>query len=367
MLGMLEVSVAHEVSVWRPLLPHDKDLILSFAHRYGVPYLRDTTPTWSTRGKLRTLLLPLLRDMYGEGVTLNLTQLALASDDTRALVEACVYAPFLASVQRHVCGLSVDIAPFLSQPQCFWAEALRQLMHSLAMPLVRDASVANFVELIRRKVKVNAVAVTAKTQQQQPLIWLELRKGFFSCLTTAGRLRIFRDGVFPPPPPTEESSKVSVECVCSGAVVQTEIGSWRVTVAGVDEVLGEGEGDGEGEGEGEEEYCGPSLEAVLQGAFAYRVHLRPGCRSLVLQRDGSGAAAFLCGASARKRLGGGEAKVAFRNLDPRLRAALPLLVEAEPQTITLTEDSEHALLPLPHTISVSYQYCGPGSAVSIGR
>lgn len=35
--------------------------------RYGVPYFKDSTPSWSTRGKLRTQLMPLLLDMYGEG------------------------------------------------------------------------------------------------------------------------------------------------------------------------------------------------------------------------------------------------------------------------------------------------------------
>ena len=29
---------------------------------------RDTTPSWSMRGRLRRELLPLLRDMYGDGV-----------------------------------------------------------------------------------------------------------------------------------------------------------------------------------------------------------------------------------------------------------------------------------------------------------
>jgi hypothetical protein len=34
--------------------------IFGFAHKYGIPYFKDTTPKWSTRGKLRNQLLPLL-------------------------------------------------------------------------------------------------------------------------------------------------------------------------------------------------------------------------------------------------------------------------------------------------------------------
>jgi len=50
---------------------HPKSEIFAFAHRYGVPYLKDTTGRWSTRGALRTDLMPLLKvpvpNPYGPG------------------------------------------------------------------------------------------------------------------------------------------------------------------------------------------------------------------------------------------------------------------------------------------------------------
>jgi tRNA(Ile)-lysidine synthase TilS/MesJ len=55
---MSEEGVVEGVRIWRPMLPHAKDPILEFAHTYGVPYFLDTTPTWSTRGKLRNHLVP---------------------------------------------------------------------------------------------------------------------------------------------------------------------------------------------------------------------------------------------------------------------------------------------------------------------
>jgi hypothetical protein len=60
-----------------------------------VPYFKDSTPSWSTRGKLRNQLLPLLLDMYGSGCLQNLTQLARESDATRALVQDNLYQPFM--------------------------------------------------------------------------------------------------------------------------------------------------------------------------------------------------------------------------------------------------------------------------------
>lgn len=92
---MTESSLTNNVIVWRPLLKHDKDLIYAFSHKYGVPYFKDSTPSWSTRGKLRNKLVPLLKEIYGEGCLTNLSDLAQESDETRDLVQSNLYDPFL--------------------------------------------------------------------------------------------------------------------------------------------------------------------------------------------------------------------------------------------------------------------------------
>lgn len=118
--GMHEVGITEGVPVWRPLLMHVKDEIFEFAHRlissptalsllppdvhrYGIPYFRDTTPTWSTRGKLRRQLIPLLIDMYGTGCLRNISSLAAQSDEAMTLVSQNIYDPFMrfASFPRH--------------------------------------------------------------------------------------------------------------------------------------------------------------------------------------------------------------------------------------------------------------------------
>lgn len=54
--GMLPENTVNGVRVWRPMLPFGKDVVYDFAHKFGVPYFKDTTPSWSTRGKLRRQL-----------------------------------------------------------------------------------------------------------------------------------------------------------------------------------------------------------------------------------------------------------------------------------------------------------------------
>ena len=90
----------------------DVTAILEYAHTYGVPYFKDTTPKWSTRGKLRNELQPLLRDVYGEGVGAHLTTLAKDSAQCAALVEAHMLRPFWKAVGRSRCAVHVDCAPY---------------------------------------------------------------------------------------------------------------------------------------------------------------------------------------------------------------------------------------------------------------
>ena len=58
--GMTPLSTTHSQAICRPLLAHDKQAVFDMAHAYGIPYFKDSTPAWSTRGQLRNELLPLL-------------------------------------------------------------------------------------------------------------------------------------------------------------------------------------------------------------------------------------------------------------------------------------------------------------------
>jgi tRNA(Ile)-lysidine synthetase-like protein len=190
--GMSEIGVANNVTVWRPLLAYSKDDIYTFAHQYGVPYFKDTTPSWSTRGKLRKLLVPLLIDMYGEGCLNNLTSLAHQSDESRALVHNAIYQPFLNSISRKRCGISVNVIKFLHQPLMFWKEMLKEIMHSMSMSMVREKSVQNFIERLQRLVQTKNIENTGNSG------WIELRKLFYSYIDEKGTLIVFKENVFAP-------------------------------------------------------------------------------------------------------------------------------------------------------------------------
>lgn len=203
--GMTSVSRNDGVNLFRPLLPlgkfhlhfafipnrvtylrvcaSEKTFVFDFAHTYGVPYFKDTTPHWSTRGKLRNRLLPLLEEIYGEGSMNNLSSLAKESDEVRMLFEETVMRPFLNRVTRYPMGIAFETAPWKDLGFFFWKFALRQILHSIGRGMFSDKSTETFLERIR--------------QQKLKEGWLQCRNDYAVYLQENGRVLVLQPHCFP--------------------------------------------------------------------------------------------------------------------------------------------------------------------------
>jgi len=58
--GMESIKIIDNIKFWRPMLNIAKKDIIHFANLNNIPYLCDSTPKWSVRGKIRDNLRPLL-------------------------------------------------------------------------------------------------------------------------------------------------------------------------------------------------------------------------------------------------------------------------------------------------------------------
>ena len=94
-----------------------KSDILDFAHAFGVPYFLDSTPTWSTRGKLLNQLVPLLADMFGEGFLRNVTQIGKNSQMLDEMVKNSIFNPFYSKIRVSDSGIYVPCGR-LSRNRC---------------------------------------------------------------------------------------------------------------------------------------------------------------------------------------------------------------------------------------------------------
>ena len=58
---MKEVLSEQEITIVRPFLEIYKKDIIKKAHELHIPYLEDSTPAWSRRGKMRDSLIPVIQ------------------------------------------------------------------------------------------------------------------------------------------------------------------------------------------------------------------------------------------------------------------------------------------------------------------
>ncbi|KAK1944121.1 tRNA(Ile)-lysidine synthase [Phytophthora citrophthora] len=196
--GMAASSIVNGVRIWRPLLDFDKDVIFDFAHRYGIPYFKDTTPKWSTRGKLRNHLVPLLRDMYGDGFLNNLSALGAESTQCAELVDAQVLAPIMESVGQSEVAVWVDCSLLTDQPFFVWKEVFRQVCHSImGNSMVREKPLHELIQKLERLEAGPVGKAKHKNKDAEVGSWVTLKKGNRSFLTKDKLLIIFRDQFFP--------------------------------------------------------------------------------------------------------------------------------------------------------------------------
>ncbi|KAL7545048.1 hypothetical protein ACHAWF_008414 [Thalassiosira exigua] len=214
--GMTAASRNEGVTLFRPLLSLEKTCIHDYAHKYGVPYFKDTTPHWSTRGKLRNRLLPLLEEIYGEGSMGNLSSLAEESDAARALVQRTVTGPFMEKVKRYPMGITFESSPWKGCGLFLWKFVLRQLLHSMGLGMFSDKSVESFLD------RVEAVKLKEG--------WLQCRKDYAVFLQKDGQVFILYPASFPfGNGNTKEHFHTNSKFLGYGPQNSLSIGPWDVT------------------------------------------------------------------------------------------------------------------------------------------
>ncbi|KAJ1461370.1 hypothetical protein M885DRAFT_507317 [Pelagophyceae sp. CCMP2097] len=254
--GMLAEQRTHGVRVARPLLRHHKEEILTVSHGVGVPYFLDSTPKWSTRGRLRDEIVPLLSDVYGTGSMRNLERLAFDADALTDLAQARIFSPFAAAVQRGgAMGCFFDAASFQHEGAFFWRHVMMDLAHSLGMGALSEKALrvvlARLAGQKGHKESSHDARRQTEAQTDKPPCpgWLNLKKGWSTYLDGRGFIYIFREAFFLP---LDDAPAV----VAVGGT-ETRIGRWAVSASDSD---------------GARNFEPTTLDALfVSGAFSYDV------------------------------------------------------------------------------------------------
>jgi tRNA(Ile)-lysidine synthetase-like protein len=130
-LGDLKKMQAEEVQMGvrlaRPFLQMEKRAIYAAAELLAVPYLKNTTPSWSNRGKFREHFHAATVAQFGAGVDARLIAFAEVMQRQSALVQRFVYEPIYKSWIEGTVNITTAVEAELDAAG--WTEILEHLCH----------------------------------------------------------------------------------------------------------------------------------------------------------------------------------------------------------------------------------------------
>ena len=113
----------------------------------------------------------------------NLSNLAVESDECRALLQECMIGPFMNKIQRRPMGIVFETKPWKDQGVFFWKFVLREALHSAGFGMFSDKSALSFLERVQaRKLRSG---------------WLQCRKDYAVYLQEDGRVYVLYPSSFP--------------------------------------------------------------------------------------------------------------------------------------------------------------------------
>jgi tRNA(Ile)-lysidine synthetase-like protein len=105
-------SVEHQQNIYicRPFLEMEKKVIYEISFELCIPYLKNTTPTWSNRGKFRNTFHRSVINQYGETVDEKILYVADVYEKQSELIKRLLYDPILNSYDTSNKSLNITRA-----------------------------------------------------------------------------------------------------------------------------------------------------------------------------------------------------------------------------------------------------------------
>lgn len=112
-LGNLKKMETEEVQlgvrIMRPLLSVDKADIYRVSELIGIPYFKNTTPSWSNRGKFREHFHTAIVAQYGAGIDTKVIEFAEAIQKQASLLNMLLYDPIYSSFKDNTVNITTAV------------------------------------------------------------------------------------------------------------------------------------------------------------------------------------------------------------------------------------------------------------------
>tara|TARA_B100000424_G_scaffold270795_1_gene271154 strand:+ start:211 stop:1662 length:1452 start_codon:yes stop_codon:yes gene_type:complete len=147
--GMEYKSLINNVEVYRCMLDIHKSEIIEFAQQMKIPYVYDSTPDWSFRGKTRDKIIPAIKSV-DENILYGLEDLSENLRDVMELIDTII-----SNIKFDVKESSLSFSRQNNKSFIFWQKVFKIINEKYGYPIFSKKSIKNFIShLDRAKSKV---------------------------------------------------------------------------------------------------------------------------------------------------------------------------------------------------------------------
>jgi hypothetical protein len=142
-------EVQHGVRIQRPFLGVDKTDIYAVSAQWAIPFLKNTTPSWSNRGKFREQFHAATVEQFGPGIDEKLIEFAEAMRAQSVLLNKLLYDPIYESFADNTVDITTAVKARLDAAA--WLSIFEHVCHTrlgVARPSIK--CVRDFCERLGR-------------------------------------------------------------------------------------------------------------------------------------------------------------------------------------------------------------------------
>jgi tRNA(Ile)-lysidine synthetase-like protein len=124
-------EVCQGVTIIRPFINIKKDVIYNESIKFGIPYLKNTTPSWSNRGKFREHFYKATHDQFGESVDTKILEVASLLEKQASMLNTLLYDPIFKSWNSEAKSIDITLAVNTNVSENTWCYIFEKVCYSL--------------------------------------------------------------------------------------------------------------------------------------------------------------------------------------------------------------------------------------------
>lgn len=168
-------SIQEGVNIIRPFLNINKSAILNIAYTFSIPFLKNTTPEWSNRGKFRNRFYDETHLQYGNSVDDKIIQVADTLSQVGKILNNLIYNPIINSFNDNIINVSRAIEAELDATG--WLYIFETICHNnlhITKPSIH--SINQFIERLKKYNIDNSANNQIKIQLKNNLQFILYKK-----------------------------------------------------------------------------------------------------------------------------------------------------------------------------------------------